>query len=696
MSKAKLKLSIEGKTVVYEGRPESRKKDLLDILVKMKVDPSVAVKAFRENIEDAARYTDENIQQQFLDAQRAYAEKKKRKMGEVVSEEQQKEKPERITLSFKGKQFSYEGLPSSKQYAVIELLIKQDATRELVVETFRVNLPESSASDEEIMSMFTAAMDAKNARKAAKKKDTAGERAAQSSSRSIEQPPPPPPPLPQQQQQQQQIMNTSSTSGVDAIEEITGMSVEERDSISNFIKQVLEQPEMDLTARMREESNTFSTVGAMTRNTGPGAGAEDDALTMTLRSTRGKIAIYCQEENSTANKVLYISPNTTFEEFCAMVEKKFGRKMVMSFNEGEDLIDMDDDDVFCMFLEMSQNHTQEGKRMKLICAPPETRKKVSDDKLTDTKGGDVFKIKAFSNGKLDVREERSYTGHASAVYCCSFSPKGERFCTASRDRSVRLWNTVTGSSSVMKGGHNGFVLSCDFSPRGNRIVSSSDDRTIKVWNTTTCAKVYTLKGHDDKVYCVQYNSTGDYIVSASCDHTVRIWNADSGTKMLTLRSHSLAVFSCCFSNTDCGKYVVSGGDDRLIKVWDWAKDDEYCSMAGHTDTVWSCKFSHDDARIVTASMNHELRVWDWKNRNCILSWKGHQVPIHHAAFSTNNKYIYSCARDWTVMVWDAATGELFETITGHHSTVYHLDVVGNKLLTSSLDDTLKLWTINEK
>ncbi|EKF27129.1 hypothetical protein MOQ_009154, partial [Trypanosoma cruzi marinkellei] len=185
------------------------------------------------------------------------------------------------------------------------------------------------------MSMFTAALDAKNARKAAKKKDTTTERTAQSSSRSIEQPPIKESQPQQQQQQQQQILNTSSTSGVDAIEEITGMSVEERDSISNFIKQVLEQPEMDLTARMRDESNTLSTVGAMKRNTGSGAGAEDDALTMTLRSTRGKIAIYCQEENSTANKVLYISPNTKFEEFCAMVEKKFGRKMAMSFNEGE-------------------------------------------------------------------------------------------------------------------------------------------------------------------------------------------------------------------------------------------------------------------------------------------------------------------------------------------------------------------------
>ncbi|RNF03107.1 antigenic WD protein [Trypanosoma rangeli] len=696
MSKAKLKFSVEGKTVVYDGRPETRAKDLLEILVKMKVNSAVAVKAFRENIEDAARYTDEDIQQLFGDAQQAYEEKKRRKMSIPAKEEKLREKLEKITLYFKGKQFSYMGLPSTKEYAVIELLIKQNAARELVIETFRKNLPESSASDEDIFSMFTEAVAAKNLRKSGTKKDTAAERTAESSTLSAELPPQEQEQEQQQQQQQQQQhgVRVSSTAGVGAIDEITGMSVEERDTISNFIKQVLEQPEMDLTAHMREEMTTLATPVTIARN--PSDGAEDDSLLLTTRTTRGKLAVYCQEEKSTANKVLYISPNTTYEEFCTMLEKKFGRKMATSFYEGEDLIDMDDDDVFCMFLEMSQSQAQEGKRMKLICVPPETRKRASDDKLTDMKAGDVFKIKAFSSGKLEVCEEKSYTGHTSAVYCCSFSSKGDRFCTASRDRSVRLWNTLTGCSSVMKGGHNGFVLSCDFSPRGNRIVSSSDDRTIKVWNTATSAKVYTLKGHDDKVYCVQYNSTGDYIVSASCDHTVRIWNADSGAKMATLRSHTLAVFSCCFSNTDCGRYVVSGGDDRLIKVWNWAKDDEYCSMTGHTDTVWSCKFSHNDTRIVTASMNHELRVWDWKSKSCILFWTGHQVPIHQAIFSTNDKYIYSCARDWTVMVWDAVTGEHLETITGHHSTVYHMDVARNKLLTSSLDDTLKLWTINEK
>ncbi|KEG06785.1 antigenic WD protein [Trypanosoma grayi] len=695
MSKEKLKFTIAGKTVVYEGRRENQTKDLFDILVKMKVDQSVAVQAFRGNIDGAASWTDESICQQFSDAQRAYAEKKKRKEADATAEQpaspkKQVEKPQNITLSFQGKQFSYEGLPSGKQQAVVELLLRHDTTREVGVEAFRKNLPNSTATDDEIWAIVVAAKEAKAARKAAKKKDTAAGEVQSPKTQSPQ----------QKDESKMPKSSTGAVGGVDAIDEITGMSVAERDSLSNFIKQVLEQPQIDLTARLRDDPSAFASGTSAARSpgiSGPGgAYGDDDTSLGTTRTIRGKVAIYCQEGNCTTNKVLYITPATTFEEFSGMVEKKYGRKMAMSFYEGEDVIDMDDDDVFCMFLEMSQNISQEGKRMKLICAPLESRKRAMDDKITDAKDGNDYRAKAFSNGKLEVREERTFTAHTSAVYCCSFSPKGDRFCTASRDRSVRLWNTATGSCSVMKGGHNGFVLSCDFSPRGNRIVSSSDDRTIKIWNTTTCSKVSTLKGHDDKVYCVQYNTTGDYIVSGSCDHTVRVWNADTGSKMVTLRSHTLAVFSCGFSNTDAGKYVVSGGDDRMIKVWDWMKDEEFRSLSGHTDTVWSCAFSHDDRRIVTASMNHELKVWDWKSSNCILSWKGHQVPIHQAIFSADDKYIFSCARDWTVMVWGAETGEHYETIPGHHSTVYHMDVTGNKLLTSSLDDTLKLWTITAK
>lgn len=754
MAKEKLRFTIAGKSVLYEGKHETRVKDLFDILVRMEVTQQVALQAYRDNIDGSESCTDENILQQFTDAQNAYEERKKRKelAGKTEPQEEKNggaaksEKTQKITLFFKGKQFSCDGAPGSKQDALIALLIKQNATHGEMVEAFRRNLPESTAGKEAILEMVAKAKEAKGAktaRKAVKKEQTTAAAEPESvesadnnnrddntsSSNSNknnnnnksnnnksnknknttnnngqqEQ---------QHEPEEKEVPQTGrvSTSGIEAIEEIAGMSVEERESISNFIRQVLDEKDVDASPHVPEDLNLYIPVSSIQRGGGGGGalssvsalggfgvfGDDDIMSSVTARSTRGKIPVYCQGKDTVVNKVIYISPCTSFEEFCAMVENKFGQKMFLSFYEGEDVIEMDGEDVFCMFLELNRAHLLEGKRLKLICSSSNSVKRILDDRLTDTHTDNDLRTRAFSAGHFDVCCEKTFTAHTSAVYCCCFSPKGDRFCTGSRDRSVRLWNTATGGCSVMKGGHNGFVLSCDFSPRGNRIVSSSDDRTIKVWNTATCTKVFTMKGHEDKVYCVQYNSTGDYIASASCDYTVKVWNAETGTRIVTLRGHTLGVFSCCFSNTDCGRYIVSCGDDRLIKVWEWAKGCEVSSMSGHTDTVWSCKFSHDDSRIVTASMNHEVKVWNWKSGACLLSWGGHQVPIHHAIFSNDDKYIYTCARDWTVMVWDAKTGELEEAIPGHRSTVYHMDISGNKLLTSSLDETLKLWSITPK
>lgn len=676
MAKEKLKFKISGKSIVYEGFPEQRAKDLMDILAKIGVNESTVVQTFRDNIENEADYTDEQISSMFGSAVQAREEKKRAKAaasgGESASPktaspaappstQDEAEAKQRIVLSFRGKQFSYEGYPSEKQKAVVQLLSKQrNVTQELAVSTFRDNLPASTATDEEIWALVR------------EKAQGRGSSAAAASSSA----------------------NTSETlaapttgTGTDysAIDELQGMSAKERDELNSFIKQVLEQPQMDVAAYVRNEPRPATAKDE-----------EADLLAKTQTRTAGKIPIYLEEKDVSGKKLIYATPQMTFEEFDSIVEKKFGRKMAMTFYEGDDVIQLDDDDLLAMFLEM--NLQSGGKRIVLNCSNPSERHKPALDELnevdnTTTTQVSTTKAKAYSNGQLSVKEVRTYPGHSLAVYCCAFSPKGDQFVTASRDRSVRLWNLRTSSCTVMKGGHNGFVLSCDFSPKGNRVVSSSDDRTIKIWNTLTSSKVSTLKGHEDKVYCVQYNSDGKYIVSGSCDHTVRVWDADACTKVATLKGHTLAVFSCCFSCRDRGKYVVSGSDDRLLKIWDWEAGKEVRSMVGHIGTVWSVKYSHNDAFIVSASMDHELKLWDPATGSCIRTMAGHKTPIHHAVFSDDDKYIFSCGRDWTVMVWRTESGEHVETITGHLSTVYHVDVQGSKMLTSSLDDTLKLWDV---
>lgn len=671
MAKEKLGFKIQGKTVSYEGYPERRPRDLMDILVKMGVGEAAVVTTFRENIENHREFTDEQVMVMYNEAKMTREKKARAKAGNQGDSAaaaaapsgaaDEAEKPQKILLSYRGKQLSYVGLPSGKRNAVLQLLSKQEElTRELAVETFRTNLPSDPSTEEEIWILVQAVKDRKSRKSQAKGQD--GERSGGNGA------------------------TASLGAGSSAMDSITGMSERERDDLNNFILQVLQQPAPDVAALLHE-------------NPKPRKDTEDNAeLALTARMS-GKIPVYLQEENTSSTKLIYATPHMSFEDFSTIVEKKCGRKLSLSFYDGDDLIMMDDDDVLAMFLEMTVQN--DPKKVRLICSNPGVPRKAADDRMMESRQNtfsglpqvSTTKALAYSNGELNVAEARTYFGHSLAVYCCCFSPRGDMFVTASRDRTVRLWNLRTGVSTVMKGGHNGFVLSCDYSPKGNRVASSSDDRTIKLWNTSSCNKVATLKGHEDKVYCVKYNSSGDLLVSASCDTTVRVWNAESQAKLVTLRGHTLAVFSCAFSNSDNGKFVVSGSDDRVIKLWDWGAGREILSLVGHIGTVWTVVFSHNDRYVLSGSMDYELILWDSMTGARLRSMDGHKTSVHHAIFSEDDAYIFSCARDWSVMVWRTEDGEHVETIIGHLSTVYHMDISEDKLLTCSLDDKIKLWNI---
>jgi WD40 repeat protein len=48
-------------------------------------------------------------------------------------------------------------------------------------------------------------------------------------------------------------------------------------------------------------------------------------------------------------------------------------------------------------------------------------------------------------------------------------------------------------------GHSGSVSSVAFSPDGKLVVSASYDKTIRLWDAVTGAALQTLKGHLDKI-----------------------------------------------------------------------------------------------------------------------------------------------------------------------------------------------------
>ena len=105
------------------------------------------------------------------------------------------------------------------------------------------------------------------------------------------------------------------------------------------------------------------------------------------------------------------------------------------------------------------------------------------------------------------------------------SSDGSYALSASWDKTLRLWELSTGVTTKRFVGHNNDVLSVSFSADNRQIVSGSRDRTIKLWNTLgDCKFTITEKGHTEWVSCVRFspNPQNPVIVSAGWDKLVKV------------------------------------------------------------------------------------------------------------------------------------------------------------------------------
>ena len=112
------------------------------------------------------------------------------------------------------------------------------------------------------------------------------------------------------------------------------------------------------------------------------------------------------------------------------------------------------------------------------------------------------------------------------------SSDGAYALSSSWDKTLRLWELSTGQTTRRFVGHTNDILSVSFSADNRQIVSGSRDRTIKLWNTLgDCKYTITDKGHTEWVSCVRFspNPTNAVIVSAGWDKLVKVCANNSTT-----------------------------------------------------------------------------------------------------------------------------------------------------------------------
>src|SRR5215831_15046524 len=80
-------------------------------------------------------------------------------------------------------------------------------------------------------------------------------------------------------------------------------------------------------------------------------------------------------------------------------------------------------------------------------------------------------------------------GHRDAVWSVCFSRDGKELASASKDRTVKLWEAATGKMAFSLDGHADQVLRVAFSPDGRWLATAGADRVVKVWDVATGKEV---------------------------------------------------------------------------------------------------------------------------------------------------------------------------------------------------------------
>ncbi|NMG20270.1 serine/threonine-protein kinase [Brasilonema bromeliae] len=322
-------------------------------------------------------------------------------------------------------------------------------------------------------------------------------------------------------------------------------------------------------------------------------------------------------------------------------------------------------------------------------------------------------ISVIASQDSDVFLTRTLTGHSNSVSSVAISPDGKTLASGSDDKTIKLWNLVTGEQIRTLTEHSSPVNSVAISPDGNTLVSGSDDRTIKLWNPATGEQIRTFRGHTGYVNFVAISPDSKTFASGSSHKTIKLWNLTTGKQIRTLTGHFKSVDSVALpviirpqslepdkqqvisvAISPDGKTLASGSYDNTIERWNLETGEPIRTLTGHSSQVNSVAISPDGKTLASGSGDKTIKLWNLTTGEQIRTLTGHSDWVSSVAISPDGKTLASGSWDNTIKLWNLTTGEQIRTLTGHFNRVYSVAFSPDgKTIASSSYNTIKIWRL---
>ncbi len=287
-------------------------------------------------------------------------------------------------------------------------------------------------------------------------------------------------------------------------------------------------------------------------------------------------------------------------------------------------------------------------------------------------------------------------GHGGWVTCVAQSRKSNLLITGARDRTIKIWDAVTGEEkktlSVIGEPPAALWISPD--EQLLAIAASQSGIPVKILDLQTGRFVGNLIAHGGVVTAAGFSPDGKHLLTVEQAGVTRLWGVEDFKAAATFKIPAHIAAALIFDN-DSKPVIFISGMDRMVKRILPLDSSTETFERGHRELVTTLKVDPSGKRVVTCGRDRQTIIWDGRTGKIVTVFQAHQDQVAAVALDPERNLAASYDAKGGIKVWDARSGIVQRTFSTRDSEVNCLEFTtdGDRLLAGGKDMCLRIWDV---
>lgn len=263
--------------------------------------------------------------------------------------------------------------------------------------------------------------------------------------------------------------------------------------------------------------------------------------------------------------------------------------------------------------------------------------------LTGSNSGEITLWNGFSFNFDTILQ-----AHEAPVRAMAWAPSGAFLVTGDSLGLVKYWHPSMNNVQRVEAHAEG-VRDVSFAHSDARYCTASDDATIRIWDSARSACERVLRGHNWDVRRAQWHPRLAVVASGGKDNLVKLWDPRQEECLATFHYHKSTVLSMCFH----GEHgLLTGGKDQVAKMLDLRTMSERITYKNRGHDVTALAVHPFSEMFAAGGHDGHINFWDPLHAEPLAA-----APNHHEGavwaldFHPAGHLLASGAADSTCKFW---------------------------------------------